>query len=1551
MGDRCDKGDRVRRDECLASLSDVLRRISDSGDPSLALLPAVDALVAELTGLVDESEQWDLDARYLLGWLKWYQFEALPQGQGRAAAVAALDLLTPGAITIGVREFPGPLLPALADRVVARSAALLQHAAAGPDVSLLCDVVDHWIHLVNATPQGHPDRPQRLTILCGGLHTRFVRTGNPQDLKDALTTGRRAVQIASGHRDLGMCLSNLSAVLKARYELLHVPADLDEAVAVARQAVAAAEGHPGRGAALTNLGAMLQTRFGLTGAVDDLDEATAATRRALDTMPPDSPDRAAGLNNLCSALLSRFERTHEPGDLDEAVRVGRGSVEAGAGHPDRGLYLTSLGEALQRRYRQSGAAADLDEAVARLEQAVAASAAHPDVRGARHAELVPRQATFAPSRRPARTLAAPAESPSTSSTRTSGRHTESTHRTPLLDGQTLPAEALGKALQTRFERTGTLADLDRAVAVLRQAVAATPPQRREYASRLLDLSMAVRLRFLRTRAAAEGDEAVDLARAAVAAVGDTEPDRLALMLVNLGSALLVRHERTGSATDLDEAVASCRRAVETADGGDALGELHLTVLDQVLWTRFSLSGTADDLDETVATRRAVTDRTPVGHAERSTRMRDLSAALLVRFMRQGRPADLDDAITADRAAVEAAADDHERTAGLASLSSALYIRFLRSGASGDGDEAMALGRLAVEGQDDTRAEGPMALQNLSKMLLTRSRRTGSLPDLDESVSLARRAAEASSGPPGTGDGRDGSILVLGPRPGGRGRLALGSTGGDGLPQHLASCLIERFERTGSTADADDGIRVLRRHLETSAVDPAERVRCLMSLSIALRLRSGRSGERADLDQAVEIARTALDTAPADSPEHGVCLGSLSNALHMRFTRYRDAADLDEAVGFGRRSVAYHTADEPDSAQSLMNLCDVLQSRFQYLKDRQAMDEAVDWGRRALEAIGPGNRSRPKALLLVGTALHARAQHTRRAADSDEALRVLGELVRSESAPPGLRIEAARLAAGLAAASDLARSADLLETAVLLLPELASHRLRRHDQEHAIESAGGLADTAAALALADPTRPPPQRARRALSLLEAGRAVLLSQTLDTRGDLAELHRVHPALASRYAQLRDRVDRVDRVDDPLRAADTAADAPDARADPAARMTELLQHIRTLDGFTAFALPPSLDELRSEARQGPIVSFNVHDVHSHALLLTADDVTVLPLPALTPLMVIDKANTFHLALRDATDPAADRIAAQRTLTEVLAWLWDNAAGPVLDALGHRTAPPEGTDWPRVWWAPSGRLGLLPLHAAGHHDRPGTGRTVMDRVVSAYTPTVRALRHARQRQTAAGPHRSLVVAMPTTPGLPQHGRLQHVAAEAESVAGLLPEPLTLIEPDPGSAAGQGDPALPTHDRVRAELPGRPVVHFACHGEYALDDPSASRLLLHDHARAPLTVGDLAAVDLEGAQLAYLSACHTALNVADHLMDESMHLAGAFQLAGFPRVVGTLWMVDDEVAVEIAEDFYSALRDPRTGHLDLTRAAHALHRATRGQRDRYPGTPSLWAAHLYTGA
>ena len=101
---------------------------------------------------------------------------------------------------------------------------------------------------------------------------------------------------------------------------------------------------------------------------------------------------------------------------------------------------------------------------------------------------------------------------------------------------------------------------------------------------------------------------------------------------------------------------------------------------------------------------------------------------------------------------------------------------------------------------------------------------------------------------------------------------------------------------------------------------------------------------------------------------------------------------------------------------------------------------------------------------------------------------------------------------------------------------------------------------------------------------------------------------------------------------------------------------------------------------------------------------------------------------------------------------------------------------------------------------------------------------------------------------------------------------------------------------------------------------------------------------------MAYLSACHTARNLSVELLDESIHLAGAFHLAGFRGVVGTLWAVSDRAAVEIAADFYHALRNP-SGALDPGRSALALHRAVRRQRDLLPEAPTVWAGHMHTGA
>lgn len=104
----------------------------------------------------------------------------------------------------------------------------------------------------------------------------------------------------------------------------------------------------------------------------------------------------------------------------------------------------------------------------------------------------------------------------------------------------------------------------------------------------------------------------------------------------------------------------------------------------------------------------------------------------------------------------------------------------------------------------------------------------------------------------------------------------------------------------------------------------------------------------------------------------------------------------------------------------------------------------------------------------------------------------------------------------------------------------------------------------------------------------------------------------------------------------------------------------------------------------------------------------------------------------------------------------------------------------------------------------------------------------------------------------------------------------------------------------VLAELGRCAIAHFACHGYSDPADPSHSRLLLHDSAE-PLTVASLAPVNLSHADLAYLSACQTAINSAARLIDEAIHLSAAFQLAGFRQVIGTPWEIEDEISARVA--------------------------------------------------
>ncbi|MFD6949882.1 CHAT domain-containing protein, partial [Nocardiopsis sp. NPDC060348] len=681
-------------------------------------------------------------------------------------------------------------------------------------------------------------------------------------------------------------------------------------------------------------------------------------------------------------------------------------------------------------------------------------------------------------------------------------------------------------------------------------------------------------------------------------------------------------------------------------------------------------------------------------------------------------------------------------------------------------------------------------------------------------------------------------------------------------------------------------------------------------------------------------------------------------------------------------------NHPDQTIMLSDLSLALQVRFGHAGDGTDLNEAITVIRQAVHATPNDHPSQAGLLDSLGAALASRFERTRDGTDLDEAITAFGDAWQVHSAPTRWRIRAGHALAGLVSDTDPVRAAEVWQEVIELLPRVVPRQLVRADQQYELGQFFGWASQAAAAMLSHPGLDEHQRAMRALAVVEAGRGVLLSQALNIRGALTSLEHHAPGLASRYVRLRDLLDppistasehNVAEGDVPPLTTEVPGEGEARKAHAreislvqdrhrlASEFDAVLEEIRTLDGFETFGLPPSAQELLQEASEGPVVVFTTDPYRCDALLLTAASVTHLELPGLTWEVLVKKVVAFYQAQEQiwTTADAGQGEDPQKVLTEILEWLWDVAAGPVLDALGFDTEPTED-EWPRVWWSPGGMLGQLPLHAAGHHnDPPGARRTVMDRVISSYTPTVRALRYAREQAAhhehgADAQEGALVVAMPTTPG---QGALPFVTVEVEKVSGHVPDSIVLTKASTVSDSTSFDAlAVPTKARVLELLPRVPIVHFACHGHTDPDDPSQSRLLLHDHAEDPLTVAELGSVRLDRAQLAYLSACRTASLTNVELFDEAVHVASAIQLAGFPHVVGTLWEVNDQVSATIADLFYTHLRGEAEQTIDPTRAAHALHAAVRAVRDgadlqdTLPGwdriaAPLLWAPYLHIGA
>ena len=186
---------------------------------------------------------------------------------------------------------------------------------------------------------------------------------------------------------------------------------------------------------------------------------------------------------------------------------------------------------------------------------------------------------------------------------------------------------------------------------------------------------------------------------------------------------------------------------------------------------------------------------------------------------------------------------------------------------------------------------------------------------------------------------------------------------------------------------------------------------------------------------------------------------------------------------------------------------------------------------------------------------------------------------------------------------------------------------------------------------------------------------------------------------------------------------------------------------------------------------------------------------------------------------------------------------------------------------------------------------------------------------------------ALPNVPCLPQ------AEAEMASIVKSLAALQTTIYQRAGA----------TESRLRAEITGKGIVHFATHGDFPEADAiDFHRILLAstDAHDGYVNAEELRQMDLRAARLIALSICNGGVYRFGP-GDEPYGLLAALLTAGAENVVGTLWPIEDRSGRTFMSEFYK--------HLLPADPAEALRRVCI-QMLRGPNILRDWAGFVVVG-
>lgn len=476
---------------------------------------------------------------------------------------------------------------------------------------------------------------------------------------------------------------------------------------------------------------------------------------------------------------------------------------------------------------------------------------------------------------------------------------------------------------------------------------------------------------------------------------------------------------------------------------------------------------------------------------------------------------------------------------------------------------------------------------------------------------------------------------------------------------------------------------------------------------------------------------------------------------------------------------------------------------------------------------------------------------------------------------------------------------------------------------------------------------------ALEITESSRARSLLDLL-ARADLGT------ALSTSAPQVQELLDKRRQLQRQLHAVsdrqESQATDASARQETEQRLQQLLANLdlvearlRRLDPAAAApAVPPLIAAGEIAALLDPetvLLEFALGDRRSYVWRVSVDGVEIFELPPRQRLEALAREAWKGFKTVEAGGAGADEAARMTRL--VLA--------PALKDLGpniHRLAI-----------VPDGALHYLPFAALPHPDQG----LLLEHYEVVQLVSVSAL--ALQRQRAVPSNSSTRTAIFADPVFdPNDTRCQGVSPEAVRSASLQRgEPVRGTEVLPRLPASRQEAelvaALQPPEEIHLalgfeanrnavlqdDLTGYRILHFATHGHIDTLHPELSGLILSrlDEQCRPrngfLGLPDLYHLRLN-AELVVLSGCSTALG--EEIRGEGLlGLTHAFFHAGSPRVLSSMWQVQDRATSELMERFYRALWQGNLRPAAALRAAQLSLRSDPRRRHPY-----FWAAFVLQG-